>query len=483
MKILLVAAEVAPLAKTGGLADVAGSLPKALRALGHDIRIMLPAYSFIDAENWGFHSTGKKAEVIMGEETQYGEILEGKLGEVTVYLLKCDIYFARSGIYGSPEDGDYPDNASRFVFLCAAALESLKALSFRPEIIHCNDWHTAFIPGLLRTRYTNDSFYKTMRTLYTIHNLGYQGVFSLEDLEGLGLEPWLLTDKGYLHEGMVNFMKGGIGLADSLNTVSPNYAREIQTAEAGFGLNELIHQRQDQLFGILNGIDYEIWNPKTDIYISKSFSINTVKHKRDNKLALQRELMFKEDPGIPIIGLISRLAEQKGINLLVQALSVLLQNNKMQFVGLGTGEKRYEEMMQELASAYPQQVRIELNYNESLAHRIYAGADVLVIPSSYEPCGLSQMIGLRYGTIPVARATGGLVDTVIDYSAPSGKGNGFVFNDYSGKELQGSIERPVQLFSDSNEWLELITRAMSIDYSWKNSALEYLALYYKITVG
>jgi starch synthase len=483
MKIMLVAAEVAPLAKTGGLADVAGSLPKALKALGHDIRIILPAYPAIDIASMGFENTGKTVQVRAGDKTDVGEIFEGKLGEVIVYLIKCDSFFNRPGIYGPPGGGDFPDNASRFSFFCNATLETLKVLSFQPEIIHCNDWHTGLIPGLLRTRYKQDPFYQTIRTLYTIHNLGYQGVFSLTDLEGLGLDPCLLTENGYLHESKANFMKGGIMLADALNTVSPNYAREIQTADCGFGLNQFISQRREQVFGILNGIDYEEWNPVVDPYLTKTFSVNSLKNKEENKLALQRELGLNADVSTPVLGLVSRLAEQKGIDLLVQALPILLQNTNLQFVGLGTGENKYEDMLQELAKEYPRQMRIELHYNEILAHRIYAGSDLLVIPSRYEPCGLSQMISLRYGTIPIARATGGLADTVVDYSPLTGKGNGFVFENQNREELQIAVQRALKVFSNETVWGELMVRAMQLDYSWKNSALEYLALYYKITVG
>ncbi len=483
MKILLVAAEAAPFAKTGGLADVAGSLPKALKALGHDVRIMLPAYPWITAGDFGFKPTGKTVRAEMGSETHLAEILEGKLGEVTVYLAKNDFYFDRPYIYGPPGAGDYPDSARRFSFLAAASLEALKNLAFQPEVIHCNDWHTAIIPGLLKTRYQADAFYKNMRTLYTIHNLGYQGIFPAEDLIDSGLEPWLLTEAGYLHEGKLNLMKGGICLADALSTVSANYAREIQTPAAGFGLNEMIKTRQKQLYGILNGIDYETWNPRTDAHLAQQFSINTLENKIKNKLALQRELQLCEDPGVPLLGLVSRLVEQKGIDILLSALPVFLQNQELQFIGLGTGEPRYEAQLQELAKTYPQQVRLELNYNEDLAHRIYAGADLLAVPSRYEPCGLSQLIGLRYGTIPVARATGGLADTVIDYTAARDKGNGFLLTESSPKALQAALRRALQVYAEKAAWQGLVKRAMSLDYSWKNSALEYLAIYYKLTVA
>ncbi len=482
MKILLVAAEVAPFAKTGGLADVAGSLPKALKALGHDVRIMLPAYPWVTAGVWGFRSSGKTVKAEMGSETHLAEILEGKLGEVPVYLVKNDFYFDRPEIYGPP-GGDYPDSARRFGFLAAASLEALKILAFQPAVIHCNDWHTAIIPGLLKTRYRADAFYKDMRTLYTIHNLGYQGVFPAGDLIDFGFEPWLLTEAGYLHDGKLNFMKGGICLADALSTVSRNYAREIQTPVAGCGLNELIKARQKQMYGILNGIDYEVWNPRTDAHLAQPFSLNTLENKKENKLALQRELQLCEDPGVPLLGLVSRLVEQKGIDILLPALPAFLQNQELQFIGLGTGESRYEAQLQELAKTYPQQVRLELNYNEDLAHRIYAGADLLAVPSRYEPCGLSQLIGLRYGTIPIARATGGLADTVTDYATSGDKGNGFLFTESSPEALQTALRRALQVYAEKAAWQGLVKRAMSLDYSWKNSALEYLALYYKLTLA
>ena len=482
MKILLVAAEVSPFAKTGGLADVAGSLPKALRALGHDIRIILPAYQEINPKVQKFVPIGKTVKVKIGQLQHLGEILEGQSGDVPVYLIKCDELFDRPGIYGPPEGGGFPDNLQRFAFFCGAVLEAIKTIPFPVEVIHCNDWHTALIPGLLKTLYAQDPFFQSIRTLYTVHNLGYQGTFPLNDFESLGLDPWPSIAEAYEYYGEVNFMKGGVILADLINTVSPNYAKEIQTPEHGCGLDKILNLRRDQLFGILNGIDYQDWNPIIDPNLISPFSINSIDRKTKNKQALQRELGLEESSDIPLVGMVARLAEQKGCDLLGEALPCLLQDTNMQFVVLGTGEKRYEELIKQLIYKYPRQVAAEFNFNDPLAHRIYAGADIFLIPSQYEPSGLSQMISFRYGTIPVARATGGLVDTVIDYSS-SEKGNGFLFHEYSGEALAGAIRRALEVFVQPAKWKQLINRGMKLDFSWKNSALEYLALYYKIIVG
>ena len=481
MKVLMVAAEMTPLVKIGGLADVMGSLPKALRAMGHDIRLILPGYQQIDQSLQGL-ATEKKVTVALGGKDWTGEIFETQVGEVPVYLIKSPDFYERPGIYVNPEGRDYPDNLFRFSFFCVAALEALQVLSFRPEIIHCNDWHTSLIPGLIKTHYSSDPFYQSIRTLLTIHNLGYQGVFSLEELRSLDFNPWLSSAEGYEFYGKANLLKGGILLSDAINTVSPNYARETQIPEYGWGLDEVLRSRRDDIFGIINGLDYQEWNPATDLYIVSPFSIDSIEQKVDNKLALQRNLGLREDQEVPLLGLVARLVEQKGIDLLEEALPDLLRETNLQFVVLGTGEKKYENLLQNLRMNFPQQVAVEFSFNELRAKQIYSGADMFLLPSRYEPCGLAQMICMRYGTIPIARATGGLVDTVTDYD-PEGKGNGFLFYPFTGSALREAILRALQVYAEPTAWKELITRGMQTDFSWKNSALEYLALYYKITVG
>lgn len=476
MRIILAAAEVNPLAKTGGLADVAGSLSRAIKAAGHDIRVVLPAYKCVGPWKPQFVKRENCIKVLMGKEEVEGSVWEGVLDRLPVYLIEQEEYFNRDGLYGVPGGGDYPDNARRFAFFCHAVLKSLPMLPFRPEIIHCNDWHTALIPVLLRNRYFNDPFYRPIKTVYTIHNLGYQGQFDTAEGEALGIEPGLLE----IH-GRLNFMKGAIATADLLTTVSPTYAREIQTTELGFGLEGEIASRSDFLYGILNGIDTEEWNPQRDPYIPCNYDSSSFQEiKPANKASLQQELGL-EVSNVPLLAVVSRLADQKGIDLLLEAFPVLLEQD-LQVAVLGTGDKRVEQELGDLAERFSGRFALKLVFSDQLAHRIYAGADMLLVPSRYEPCGLTQMIGLRYGTVPLARATGGLVDTVIDVSDMDGRGNGFVFRDYSAEKLIQTCRRAVELYHQPEAWKELMKKGMGADFSWRNSALEYLALYYKVSV-
>jgi len=484
MRILLAAAEVAPFAKTGGLADVAGSLPRALRALGHEVWIMLPAYSSIDLGQYGFSWKGNSVTVRIQGEDITARLLEGRLEDVPVYLIDCPFYYHREGIYGVPGKGDFPDNAQRFGFFCYGVLEALRQLSFAPEVIHCNDWHTALIPVLLKTRYQRDSFYQPMRVLYTIHNLGYQGIFSRQELEALHLEESVYGFDGLEFYGKMNLMKGGIVFADLITTVSPAYAQEIQTAEGGFGLEEVLKGRSHRLFGILNGIDVVEWDPRHDPHIYYNYDISSCGEKKWlNKIELCKQLGLEDRASSPLIAVVSRLAEQKGIDLIAEVLPYLVERGATVVI-LGIGDAFWQETLLRAASRYQGRVSLNLLFSNSLAHRIYAAADLLLVPSRYEPCGLSQLIGFRYGVVPVARATGGLKDTVIDADLSAERGTGFVFSEYNPDAFRNACQRALDCYYVRPEtWRQIVQRNMSLDYSWRNSALQYVALYYKATLG
>ncbi|NPV89371.1 MAG: glycogen synthase GlgA [Firmicutes bacterium] len=481
MRILLAAAEVNPFAKTGGLADVAASLSRAIMSAGHDIRVVLPAYRCVDPWRERFTQTGEGIRVRLGPDEDRAQIWEGNLEGLRVYLIGNQELYNRDGLYGEPGGSDYPDNARRFAFFCRAALEMLKSISFHPEVIHCNDWHTALIPVYLKTLMRDDPFYQPVRSVFTIHNLGYQGRFDVSQREQLGLDdhPEL---SGYLEfHGGINLMQGGIRAADLVTTVSPTYAREVQEVELGFGLEGEIRARAERFYGILNGIDEKEWNPESDPWISPAYnSGGSGLGKYSNKKRLRQELGL-EDSDAPLLAVVSRLAEQKGIDLLLEVLPALLQEGT-QVAVLGTGDPGTEGQLSQLAARFPGRCSFNSIFSNPLAHRIYAGADILMVPSRYEPCGLTQMIGLRYGTVPLVRATGGLADTVLDVGDSSGKGNGFVFRGYQASEMLETCQRALAFYRKPEEWSQLVKRGMNADYSWKRSALEYIALYYKVSV-
>lgn len=474
LKVLFLAAEVTPFAKTGGLADVAGSLPKAIHNLGHDIRVVMPAYRRIDREQLRLQPAVEPFSVSMGKEEEEATILSGRLGrDVPVYFVDNPDYFDRENIYG------YRDDAERFIFFCRSALEMCRRLGWQPQVIHCNDWHTAIVPNWLHTIYAEDPFFADTATVYTIHNLRYQGIFGWRVLEIAGLDkhgliahPDIAPD---LNE-VVDLMARGILFTDVINTVSPTYARQILTPEYGERLNPLLRERRDRLYGILNGIDTEEWNPATDEFISRNYDINTLEHRIENKLALQAECHLPQDPQVPLIGMISRLADQKGLDLLEKVLEPML-NLGVQFVLLGTGDQHYHDMLRRAASQHPDQVAVSLTFNPPLASKIYAGSDMFLMPSRFEPCGLGQMIAMRYGSVPVVRATGGLADTVQDFDPRTGEGNGFAFQAYDPWALFAAIVRAVETCKWPDAWHQLRLRGMGADFSWDKSARQYVELY------
>ncbi|HHW41148.1 MAG TPA: glycogen synthase GlgA [Syntrophomonadaceae bacterium] len=471
LKILFASSEVSPYAKTGGLADVAGSLPKALAAMGIDVRVVLPKYKQI---NVGNYLTDFPVEIDHHLET--GIIRETKLTgkgyEVPVYFIDNYKYFYRDGIYG------FDDEAERYNFFCKAVLGMLPRIDFQPHVIHCNDWQCGIIPLSLKTKYADNIFYQKISTVFTIHNLQYQGIFPRNTLRLIGLGDEYFTPERLEFYGDVNFMKAGLLYADIINTVSNKYALEIQTPEFGERLDGLLRKRAQDLYGIVNGIDYEEFDPANDQVIYQKYSIETIDLKKKNKSGLQKEMGLPiEDK--PLIAVISRLVDQKGLDL-ISGIFEQMMGFGVQFVLLGTGSDYYQKLFLELKVKYPKQTAIYLGFNPDLAKKIYAGADMFLMPSRFEPCGLGQLVSLRYGTIPIVRAVGGLADTIQDYDEKTGKGNGFSFGSYDKTALLETIKRALRIYSEHpDRWRRMMVNAMKRDFSWGRSAEEYAQLYEK----
>jgi len=465
MKVLFASAEAYPLAKVGGLGDVAGSLPKALKALGHDVRIVVPKYGTIGdvrEDLGGF-------PVSVGGADHQAKLLGSAIGDVPAYLVDFAPLFDRPKVY------EYPDDGQRFAFFCKALLDLMPEAGFWPDVLHCNDWHSALAPAFLKTTYAADERYRRIRTVLTIHNLQHQGLFGRDLFEWTGLPAETWNPEGVEFYGQLNFMKAGIVYADLVNTVSPTYAREIQTKEYGYGLDGLLRSRSAKLSGILNGIDYDVWNPAKDELIAQRYSKATVEKKARSKAALQEEAGLPTDPKAPLLGIVSRVTQQKGFDILIPALPQIAKLGA-QVVLLGTGEKKYEEPLFLISKAHREFVTF-LKYDEALAHRIYAGSDFFLMPSKFEPCGLGQIISLRYGTIPIVRSTGGLADTVVDIEGNPKRGNGFVFTEYTPTALLDATRRAMEYHQAGRGWKALQQRAMGRDLSWKASAKQYAALY------
>ena len=472
LKILLVSAEVAPFAKVGGLADVAGALPKALRAMGHDVRVVMPRYGSIDVEKYGLKPVLDGLPVPLAHQPLNAQVLEGKIGDdVPIYFIENQQFFGREGMYG------FWDDDARFIYFSRAALEMLRPLSFQPDVIHVNDWHTAVIPNMLARLYAADPFYADIATVLTIHNLAFQGVYGYGTLNLAGLEQWGLIKPGIGGlDDIVNLLGRGLWFSDVVNTVSHRYAEEILTPEYGEKMDPLLRLFKSKLHGIINGIDYEAFNPLTDTAIAARYDINSIEKKVENKLALQREVGLPENPSVPLIGLISRLYDQKGLDLIANIMWGLMRLN-LQLVVLGAGDSRYEEMFRANARDNPLKVSATIGFKPVLAQRIYAGSDMFLMPSRFEPCGLGQLISVRYGTIPIVRATGGLADTIDDWDPVAQTGNGFVFTAYDHWDLFAQVVRALETFRQPALWRRLQANAMSTDVSWANSAQQYVGLY------
>jgi starch synthase len=487
INILFVVSEAVPFAKTGGLADVGGALPQVVRELGHEIRIMMPKYGSFSERKHKVHDVIrlKDINIPIGEKEINASVksafITNSKVKVQVYFLANDQYFLRDGLYVNPHTKkDYHDNDERFIFFCRGTLETLKKLGWKPDIIHCNDWPSGLIPAYLKTIYKDDPFFQNTRSIFTIHNLAYQGLFPKESFYKTGLPEKIFQPEGVEFYGQLSFLKAGIFYADIVNTVSEKYAQEIRTdEEMGCGLKKLLDKRKKDLYGIVNGIDYSIWNPEIDPLIPFKYSIKDLTGKIENKKALLSKfnLEFKED--IPVVGIISRLADQKGFDLIGNIIKDLMKLD-VQIVVLGTGEKKYHDLFEKIHEKYPNKFGVFLGFNESLAHLIEAGSDMFLMPSRYEPCGLNQLYSLKYGTIPIVRATGGLEDTIKDININDGTGTGFKFKKYDGAELFKVIKKAIKVHSDKKIWRKIMKSGMAQDFSWINSAKKYITLYKKL---
>lgn len=477
-RILFVASEATPFAKTGGLADVVGSLPRALRQLGHDVQVVIPGYRVVEQGETPLAKRNRSLEITLQGKGYRGSLKQTVYDGVPYWFIDTPELFDREEIYGTA-NGDYPDNGLRFGYFARAVLEMAKLLDFRPDVIHLHDWQTGLIPALLRTDYASQEFYHDTKTQLTIHNLGYQGMFSLDLLRTLELPAELGSSAALEYYGRLSLLKGAIVFSDVITTVSPTYCHEIQGAEQGHGFDGLLRSRGKDLYGIINGLDQRIWNPQTDRYLSHRYSVEKLRNKGLCKATVQKELQLAVVKDRPIIAVISRLDPQKGIDLLQAIWTPLLERN-VQFILLGSGSQEQMEFWQQQQGRYPGQVSINLTFNEALSHRIYAAADLLLVPSRYEPCGLTQMIALTYGVLPVVRRTGGLTDTVIDVDEDP-RGYGFVFDHSDPYELLQSIDRGLNLYANRRRWLTVVKRGMSCDFSWKNSAEQYQKLYRQMT--
>ena len=479
LKVLYVASEAVPFIKTGGLADVAGSLPKALKKQGVDIRVVMPKYGKISHEYLDKMEHVYDGEFTMAWRTKFLGIDKLELDGVTFYFIDNQEYFYREGFYG------YGDDAERFAFFSRAALEILPKDDFWPDVIHTNDWHTALVNLYLRLDHIGDARYEKIKTVFTIHNLKYQGVFPKDVMaDALGLDWKYFTNGDLEYYDAVNFMKGAIIYADNVTTVSRTYAQEIQYEYFGEGLDGLLRSRAADLHGITNGLDTTIYNPEKDPYLTDPFTpydaATALETKTNNKVALQHILDLPLERRTPIVAMVTRLVEAKGLDLVVRVLDELLEHENMQFVLLGTGDRVYEDWFRELAWRHPTKVSTNIYFSDEMAHRIYASSSIFLMPSAYEPCGLGQLIAMRYGAIPVVRATGGLTDTVIPYNKATGEGNGFLFADYNAHDMMYTIKKALTIYRDLGAWTRLMKNAMQADYSWARSSKEYKALYERL---
>jgi starch synthase len=476
MHIAFVASEGVPFSKTGGLADVVGALPRALATLGHQVSVYLPRYRQTKlAES---STVVRSITVPFDDKYRFASVIAGgSQGGIRFYFIEYPEFFDREALYGTPA-GDYPDNAERFALFSRAVLEASKILGV-PNVFHCHDWQSALVPVLLRTVYAEDPAFSDAATVFTIHNMGYQGLFPPEVLPLLML-PWdLFTMSKMEFFGQVNFLKGALTYADFITTVSRKYSQEIQTAEYGFGLEGVLRGRASTVTGILNGVDYDEWSPQTDKFIIAHYSSEDLSGKAKCKQDLLATFgMAKADPKLPTIGIVSRFAAQKGFDLISQIMDRLARE-EMIVVALGAGDKSYEEMFTRLNKQFPNKIAVKVAYDNAIAHKIEAGSDMFLMPSRYEPCGLNQIYSLKYGTVPIVRATGGLDDTIEPWDARTGKGTGFKFTEYNGESLLLTIKQALQAFRDQTSWQALMRNGMNKDFSWNASAREYVKVYEK----
>jgi starch synthase len=472
MRILFVASEGLPFSKTGGLADVIEALPRALVARGHEVAVVLPRY----------RGTKSATQVIpsltipMGNRLRFPAVADGtQLGGVRYFFVDDPAYFDRDGIYGGTA-GDYADNAERYSEFCRAAIEIAKHV-WPTDVFHCHDWQTALLPVLLRSSYGDDPVVKDLPVVFTIHNMGYHGQFRRTVLATASIPEAVFNPGALEFYGDVNYLKGGLVFSDYLTTVSPRYAQEIQTPEFGYGLEGVVRGRGDRVVGILNGVDYSIWNPSKDAFISAKYSAKDMAGKQVCKLDLLQSFgLATDNPHRAVLGIVSRFADQKGFDLIADRAHEVLREDVM-LVVLGTGERRYEDLFRALAAAYPGRVGYKFAYDNAIAHKVEAGSDIFLMPSRYEPCGLNQIYSLKYGTVPVVRATGGLDDTVENFDVEHGTGTGFKFSEYTGAAFLYAVKQALQHYADERIWKRIQMNGMAKDFSWKTSAGEYAKIY------
>jgi starch synthase len=472
VKVLFVASEGLPFSKTGGLADVVEALPKALVAQGHEVAVVLPRYRGTNVVGVAVPSV----TISLGGRLRFPAVDDGGLlSGVRYFFVDDPEYFDREGLYGG-RGGDYPDNAERYSEFCRVAIEIAKNY-WRADLVHCHDWQAALVPILLRSAYDNDRVARSLPVVFTIHNMGYHGQFGRDVLARADIPVSTFHYGGIEFFGNVNLLKGGLIYSDFLTTVSRKYAKEIQTREFGYGLDGVVRNRADRLVGILNGVDYTLWNPETDKFIDAQYSALDLSGKQVCKQALLKQFALPhEDSSRPIIGIVSRFADQKGFDLIAERAHELMQED-MSLVVLGTGDRKYEDLFRSLAAAYPARVGVKIAYDEAIAHQIEAGADIFLMPSRYEPCGLNQIYSLKYGTVPVVRATGGLDDTIEPFDLETGTGTGFKFEEYTGAALVHSLRRALQFYGDERIWKRIQLNGMAKDFSWTGSAAEYAKVY------
>jgi len=482
MKILVTAAEVAPYAKVGGLADMTAALPKAWSAAGHDVIVLLPLYGTIDTAAYGLVKTEHVIGVPFGGWTEYAALWKGTLpdSEVPVYFLDSHEYYGRQGIYGYHEG--FQDNDRRFMFLCRATFEVAKALEFKPDVIHAHDYHTAMCMPMLHVHYKADPHFAGTAGVFTIHNMAYQGMFDPQrvlEFAEFGMKEFY-PGSWFEHDSIVNAMKAGILFADKVTTVSPTYAQEIRWTPEGMGLQGALQARGGDLIGVLNGIDNTEWCPSIDKYLTVPYDHATIEKKEINKQALLTEFGIDVNDSsrdLPLVGMVTRLTEQKGISILQDALEPFIANGQIRLVMLGSGEKRFEDYFRHLAAQYPQRVLLGVGYNNALSHRIQGASDFYLMPSKFEPCGLTQMFALAYGAIPIVRATGGLADTVEHYDPVTFTGNGIRFNRYTSDDCRAAINEALRLYKREPHWSHLRANAMKVDHSARRSAEQYIEVF------
>jgi len=476
MRITFVASECVPFSKTGGLADVVGALPPALAAIGHDVQVYLPKYR--QTKLTSPRTLLRSVTVPFDDQYRFCSVLDGGThAGVKFYFIDYPPFFDREQLYGTPA-GDYSDNAERFALFSRAVLETSKIFG-APDVFHCHDWQSALLPILLKTLYAEDPAFRGVSSVFTIHNMGYQGQFPPETLPLLML-PWdLFTIDKMEFYGKVNFLKGALVFSDFITTVSKKYSQEIQTSEYGFGLEGVLRSRAATVTGILNGVDYDVWSPQKDTFIKAPYSPDDL----SGKLACKQDLLAAfgaptADLSLPLIGIVSRFAAQKGFDLIAQVIDRLARE-EMIVVALGTGDKEYEDLFRRLNAQFPQKILIKIGFDNGLAHKIEAGSDMFLMPSRYEPCGLNQIYSLKYGTVPVVRATGGLDDTIDPWDPRTNRGTGFKFSEYTGEALAATVRQALTAFKDQSSWQTLMRNGMNKDFSWTNSAREYVRIYEK----